>query len=260
VSTPAASGPDLARTALRAARAAARRNSTATRQPRRVGRTTAGHGAGREPAALEGVLQRMMAERGWEQPAAGATVIDRWPDIVGPDHAPHWTAETYEPDSRTLTVRADSPTWATALRLAQPQVLALVDAAVPGAVRAIAVRLGRTPGGQIPEPRQTPDQPAAEPGDEAIRRRPDAYQRRLPAEYRQHRAASHPAPQAAPQPANPFLPPEFGRIPREDEHAFAEAAYARQQDTEHVAARDDVQRRALAVARAAKAARRADAS
>jgi hypothetical protein len=36
----------------------------------------------REPSGFAAVLQGLMVDRAWDLPAAGGTVMDRWPDIA----------------------------------------------------------------------------------------------------------------------------------------------------------------------------------
>ncbi len=49
-------------------------------------------GDSREPAGFAAVLPGLMADRAWDLPAVGGTVLDRWPDIAAatapqlPDH------------------------------------------------------------------------------------------------------------------------------------------------------------------------------
>ncbi|WP_301128627.1 hypothetical protein [Streptomyces cacaoi] len=79
--TPELSGAALARVALQQARLAAKNTSGEARAPRRR-RATAKKRNGREPAGIAAVLQGLMADRAWDIPAAGGTVLDRWPDIA----------------------------------------------------------------------------------------------------------------------------------------------------------------------------------
>ncbi|MFJ8685970.1 DUF721 domain-containing protein [Micromonospora wenchangensis] len=119
-----ASGPELARAVLDAARA--RRESAArTRKP---GVTGAADGGGRrlrgysgpgpdprDPQPLGAVLERLMKARGWQQPAAEATVFGAWEKVVGPEIAQH--SRPVKLEDGELTVEARSTAWATQLRL-----------------------------------------------------------------------------------------------------------------------------------------------
>ncbi|MBO7935299.1 DUF721 domain-containing protein [Streptomyces antibioticus] len=125
------SGVDLARVALRAAREQARARGDAAqqrKQVRRGGGLRSGAGAdGRDPMALGPAINRLLAERGWEAPAAVGGVMGRWPQIVGEDVAKHCEPERYDEDERVLVVRCDSTAWATNLRLLAPTLVARLN-------------------------------------------------------------------------------------------------------------------------------------
>ncbi|MFE4577425.1 DciA family protein [Streptomyces chartreusis] len=159
--TPEVSGVDLARVALRQARAAAkRRGDSETRVPRR--RPTAVRRDSREPSGFAAVLTGLMADRAWELPAAGGTVLDRWPDIaaaISPQLPSHVTAIAFHPESGQLGLRPDSPAYATQLRLISARIIATVNSTVgTDAVRTIRVLPA---GGAAPEPRTAQPAPAA---------------------------------------------------------------------------------------------------
>ncbi|MFG2671542.1 MULTISPECIES: DUF721 domain-containing protein [unclassified Streptomyces] len=148
---PEASGVDLARVALRAAKEQARARGAAAqqkKQARRGGGLRSGARAdGRDPLPLGAAINRLITERGWEAPAAVGGVMGRWPQIVGDDLANHCVPLRYDedPDERVLTVQCDSTAWATQLRLLAPQLVARLNADLGhGTVRMIKV-LG--PGG-----------------------------------------------------------------------------------------------------------------
>ncbi|WP_442933530.1 DUF721 domain-containing protein [Micromonospora sp. CPCC 206060] len=127
---PGASGPELARAVLDAAKA--RREAV---RPRRrtpgdpasggadgrggTGRRLRGYsGPGpdpRDPQMLGTVLARLVKARGWQQPAAEATVFGAWERVVGPEIAKH--SRPVKLEDGTLTVEAESTAWATQLRL-----------------------------------------------------------------------------------------------------------------------------------------------
>ncbi|MFB8772069.1 DUF721 domain-containing protein [Streptomyces broussonetiae] len=144
----AASGVDLARVALRAAREQARARGDAAqqrKQARRGGLRSGARADGRDPMALGAAINRLITERGWEAPAAVGGVMGRWPQIVGEDVAKHCVPERYDEDERVLVVRCDSTAWATNLRLLAPTLVARLNEDLGhGAVRQIKV-LG--PGG-----------------------------------------------------------------------------------------------------------------
>ncbi|RKN14727.1 DUF721 domain-containing protein [Micromonospora musae] len=118
------SGPQLARAVLDAARA--RRESTAkTRRRAAPGGAGGGErrlrgysGPGpdpRDPQPLGAVLNRLMKARGWQQPAAEATVFGAWERVVGPEVAQN--SRPVKLENGELTVEARSTAWATQLRL-----------------------------------------------------------------------------------------------------------------------------------------------
>ncbi|MEU6072574.1 DciA family protein [Micromonospora sp. NPDC047074] len=121
-----ASGPELARAVLDAAKA---RREAAARTRRRT--TGGGGGEGgqerrlrgysgsgpdpRDPQPLGAVLNRLVKARGWQQPAAEATVFGAWERVVGPEVAQH--SRPVKLENGELTVEARSTAWATQLRL-----------------------------------------------------------------------------------------------------------------------------------------------
>jgi predicted nucleic acid-binding Zn ribbon protein len=119
-------GADLARSALEAARAAARRrpvDPNGRRVAGRRGRAGAGSrggysGAGpdpRDPQRFGTLLRRFLADRGWEATAATATVLARWDALVGAEIAAHCQPVSLRDGE--LTLAAESTAWATQLRL-----------------------------------------------------------------------------------------------------------------------------------------------
>ncbi|WP_433388912.1 DUF721 domain-containing protein [Micromonospora sp. KLBMP9576] len=122
----AAAGPELARAVLDAARA--RRESAARTRRRGPG---GGDGEGgqqrrlrgysgpgpdpRDPQLLGAVLNRLVKARGWQQPAAEATVFGAWERVVGAEVAQH--SRPVKLEDGELTVEARSTAWATQLRL-----------------------------------------------------------------------------------------------------------------------------------------------
>ncbi|MGB2567731.1 DUF721 domain-containing protein [Micromonospora citrea] len=118
-----ASGPQLARAVLDAARsrreAAAktrRRSAVSGDGGERRLRGYSGPGPDpRDPQPLGVVLERLMKARGWQQPAAEATVFGAWEKVVGPEIAQH--SRPVKLEDGELTVEARSTAWATQLRL-----------------------------------------------------------------------------------------------------------------------------------------------
>ncbi|MEV7519114.1 DUF721 domain-containing protein [Streptomyces sp. NPDC091371] len=147
---PEPSGVDLARQALAAAREQARARGNAAGGKKRQqgpGLRSGARADGRDPMPLMAALDRLRTERGWEMPMAVAGVMERWPEIVGPDIAAHCEPERYE--DRELLVRCDSSAWAAQLKLLAPQLVARLNADLgQGTVRLIKVR---GPGGGRPK-------------------------------------------------------------------------------------------------------------
>ncbi|MFG2101502.1 DUF721 domain-containing protein [Micromonospora echinaurantiaca] len=122
-----ASGPELARAVLDAARA--RREAAAKTRRRTAGGGGSGEGGQqrrlrgysgpgpdpRDPQPLGAVLDRLVKARGWQQPAAEATVFGAWERVVGPEVAQH--SRPVKLEDGELTVEARSTAWATQLRL-----------------------------------------------------------------------------------------------------------------------------------------------
>lgn len=156
------SGVDLARVALHQAREAAKkRGAGETRTPRRRHRVV--QRDGREPSGLAAVLQGLMADRAWELPAAGGTVLDRWPDIaaaIAPQLPDHVQAVAFHPETGQLDLRPDSPAYATQLRLISARIVAAANtSAGTDTVRTIRVLAV----GAAPAPLTTPKTSATAP-------------------------------------------------------------------------------------------------
>ncbi|MGY3341063.1 putative nucleic acid-binding Zn ribbon protein [Streptomyces filamentosus] len=136
-------GADLARIALHQARVAAKARGQATRAPRRRPRPNGALPDRRDPAGFAVVLQHLMAERAWDMPAAGGTVLARWPGIaaaVSPTLPAHVQATGYDPEAGRLDLRPDSPAYATQLRLLTARIIATANEHVgSSAVRALRV-------------------------------------------------------------------------------------------------------------------------
>jgi len=63
----------------------------------------------------------LLSSRGWRQRAAMGTVFGEWKRIVGADLAAHTKPESF--DEGELLISADSPAWATQVRLLAPDLL-----------------------------------------------------------------------------------------------------------------------------------------
>jgi predicted nucleic acid-binding Zn ribbon protein len=124
-------GPELARAVLDAAKA--RRAATPpARRAGGTGRRLRGYsGPGpdpRDPQPFGSVLAKLVKARGWERPAAEATVFGDWPKVVGAEVASHCRPVKLE--GGELTIEAESTAWATQLRLLSARLLARIAAKV----------------------------------------------------------------------------------------------------------------------------------
>ncbi|MFD3484951.1 DciA family protein [Streptomyces sp. NPDC058665] len=162
--SPEMSGVNLARVALhQALQDAKKRGHSEARAPRRKRKVKRD---GREPNGFAAVLAGLMANRAWELPAAGGTVLDRWPDIaatVAPRLPDHVQAVAFHPDTGQLDLRPDSPAYGTQLRLIGARiVIAANETTGASAVRSVRV----LPVGAAPAPaaKPAPEAPTA-PGD-----------------------------------------------------------------------------------------------
>ena len=82
----------------------------------------------RDPATLGDQVERLTAERGWATDVSAGAVMGRWPAIVGPDVAAHSAPVSFQ--DGVLTVRAESTSWATNLRLLASSLMARIEAEV----------------------------------------------------------------------------------------------------------------------------------
>ncbi|MCX4970819.1 DciA family protein [Streptomyces sp. NBC_00654] len=153
---PGSSGVDLARVALRNARAAAK---TQPQPKRRTGASPSGRPrtGGRDPLPFGDALARMVAERGWEQAAAGGNVLDQWPTIA-PELTGKVTAVRFDTQTRTLHLLPCSPAYRTQLTLHQKQITAKINDTVgPDTVRHLEILRPAT----LTTPHHAPPVPSA---------------------------------------------------------------------------------------------------
>jgi predicted nucleic acid-binding Zn ribbon protein len=136
-------GPRLARAALDAARAAGRTFTTKPRpaedgQSLRRRRWSAAGPDPRDPQPIGGLVRRLVADRGWEKPAAEARVLGDWPALVGPEIAARCRPVGLRDGE--LTLAAESTAWATQLRLLTNKLLATLATQLgPDVVKRIRV-------------------------------------------------------------------------------------------------------------------------
>ena len=123
-------GADLAREALRAAREASSTRNAAraadrsgvVRRPKSRRRRWSGPGPDdRDPQLLGRLVSRVSLDRGWSPRLTDATVLGRWPQLVGSDIADHCTPLSLRDGE--LVLQAESTAWATQLRTLQRELL-----------------------------------------------------------------------------------------------------------------------------------------
>jgi len=74
------------------------------------------------------VVSDVAEERGWQSRLSLHTLRARWAELAGDVNAAHSSPERF--DKTVVTVRADSTTWASALRLIAPQLVARLNQAL----------------------------------------------------------------------------------------------------------------------------------
>jgi predicted nucleic acid-binding Zn ribbon protein len=127
-------GPELARAVLDAARARREAGRSARRTPKEGGAASRPRGYSgpgpdpRDPQLFGAVLARLVKARGWQRPAAEATVFGAWERVVGPEVAEH--SRPVKLEGGELTVEAESTAWATQLRLLAGSLLRRIAAEV----------------------------------------------------------------------------------------------------------------------------------
>lgn len=123
-------GPDLARAVLDAAKArrtergrSGRYGDGDPRRYRRRGYTGPGPDP-RDPQPFGNLLSKLVKDRGWQRPAAEATVFGAWEKVVGASIADH--CRPVKLTDGELTIEAESTAWATQLRLLSGKILAQI--------------------------------------------------------------------------------------------------------------------------------------
>ncbi|MFF5231196.1 DUF721 domain-containing protein [Dactylosporangium sp. NPDC000521] len=124
------SGPELARAAVEAALAKRKAQPRRKAVPegggdsrRRRGYTGPGPDP-RDPQLFGALLGRIVKARGWQRPAAEATVFGEWERVVGADVAAH--CRPIKLEDGELTVEAESTAWATQLRMLSTRLIARI--------------------------------------------------------------------------------------------------------------------------------------
>jgi predicted nucleic acid-binding Zn ribbon protein len=92
-----------------------------------------------DPQPLTAAIGGLLDDRGWQQRAAVGSVFGRWAEIVGADLAAHTRPDSFADGE--LVVLADSPAWATQVRLLAPALVGRLNAELgDGAVGRVKVR------------------------------------------------------------------------------------------------------------------------
>jgi predicted nucleic acid-binding Zn ribbon protein len=89
------------------------------------------YGSGRDPRGLGSVLDALTSQLGWNSPLAKTELMASWAELVGDDTAAHSTPIAAE--DGVLTVRCDSTSWATQLRLMRAELITHIIERYPDA-------------------------------------------------------------------------------------------------------------------------------
>lgn len=93
-----------------------RRDRTQRRKvPRQGGGLSGPRPDDRDPQPIDSLVERLVADHGWEVDLRVQGIFARWPELVGGEIAEHSHPESI--DEGRLVVRTDSTAWATQLRL-----------------------------------------------------------------------------------------------------------------------------------------------
>jgi predicted nucleic acid-binding Zn ribbon protein len=85
------------------------------------------------------LIGRLVAERGWQDTTAAASVLANWDRLVGPEIADHCRPTSLQ--GGELVLVAESSAWATQLRLLTRTLVArLAERVGPGVVETVVVR------------------------------------------------------------------------------------------------------------------------
>lgn len=93
------------------------------------------------PVPLGEALEAWLAGSGLRKRFDLATVVDDWPELVGPQIAAVTRAQAVTPDG-TLLVRVATHAWATELGLMTPRILARVNGSKRGRVQHVRWMVG----------------------------------------------------------------------------------------------------------------------
>lgn len=77
---------------------------------------------GRDPVSLGEIAERLMAERGWQEPLRAGGVLGNWEKIAGQQISENCVPESLD-DNGILVVRTRTTAWATQMKLLAPKLL-----------------------------------------------------------------------------------------------------------------------------------------
>lgn len=83
------------------------------------------HPDARDPQLVGSALDDLVDARGWRTQINVRSLLSNWAELVGPAIAAHSKPESF--DDRVLVVRAESTTWASALRSMAGEVIATIN-------------------------------------------------------------------------------------------------------------------------------------
>ncbi|MEJ1230775.1 MAG: DciA family protein [Galbitalea sp.] len=94
-------------------------------------KTSVPFGGGRDPRAIDDILEGLTGRLGWNSPLARAELLGSWAALVGAETALH--SEPVGIEEGILTVRCDSTAWATQLRLMRGNITTSIAQQFPDA-------------------------------------------------------------------------------------------------------------------------------
>lgn len=92
------------------------------------------------PVPLRRSIERLLAGMGAPEIDATSSILEAWPEIIGPELASRIVAVAVRGDE--LVVRVEDPAWASQLRWLERQLLDRIEALVgPGRITAVTARV-----------------------------------------------------------------------------------------------------------------------
>lgn len=253
---PAPSGIDAARVAFAAARAAAKQRPAGAAKRKTATARTGRRSSGRDPISAMAAIRQMLADHGYEVPAAGGSVIDQWPAIA-PELAGKVAAVGFDPESGCLSLRPATAAYGAQMRLSQRQMVArIAETTGTSAVRSLRILPPQAsplaaPADAAPSGAGAVAAPGT-PGGAAVKTRTDATPGLAAAH---HLLATLRA--GSPPPAEHTATAGPAPTLREPVTAFADTAAAAAEDSAPTTTPEEVRALAIARARAEKAGPRA---